>query len=72
MLDYSLNNVVYLFSQGEVLHVVNGPFSSEALGFTFRLNDSTEIQRWKSRLVRSLRTQLCMSFMGNIFCFLFK
>jgi len=39
-----------LFSQGGVLHVVNGPFSSEALGFTFRLNDSTEIQRWKPRL----------------------
>ena len=54
-LKYSVNNVIlYLFLQGGVIHVVNGPFSSEALGFTFRLNDSTEIQRWKPRLVRSL------------------
>ena len=54
-LKHSINNVIlYLFSQGGVLHVVNGPFSSEALGFTFRLNDSTEIQRWKPGLVRSL------------------
>ena len=52
-LKYSINNVIlYLFSQGGVLHVVNGPFSSEALGFTFSLNSSTEMQRWKPRLVR--------------------
>ena len=55
-LKYSINNVIlYLFSQGGVLHVVNGPFSSEALGFTFSLNSSTEIQRWKPRLVRPNR-----------------
>ena len=45
-----------------MLHVVNGPSSSEALGFTFSLNSGTEIQRWKPRLVRSLWTQLCTSF----------
>jgi len=41
---------LYHPEQGGVLHVVNGPFSSEALGFTFSLNSSTEIQRWKPRL----------------------
>ena len=55
LLDQTFNKyLLCLFSQGGVLHVVNGPFSSEALGFTFRLNDNTEIQRWKPRLVRSL------------------
>jgi len=53
-LNSSLNNVLYVFSQGGVLHVVNGPVSSEALGFTFRLNDNTELQRWKPRPVRFL------------------
>lgn len=42
--------VHYHPEQGGVLHVVNGPFSSEALGFTFSLNSSTEMQRWRPRL----------------------
>ena len=61
--------MLYLFSWDAVLHVANGPSSSEALGFTFSINNGTEIQRWKPRQVRSLWIQLCTSFISNIFWF---
>ncbi|KAL9986000.1 hypothetical protein ACROYT_G000053 [Oculina patagonica] len=42
--------VHYHPEQGGVLHVVNGPFSSGAQGFTYSLNSGTVLQRWKPDL----------------------
>lgn len=56
-----------LFSQGGVLHVVNGPFSSGAQGFTYSLNSGTVLQHWKPDLVRSSSTQVRMILIGYLF-----